>query len=319
MYKNKIFKTVLLCLLTLFSVFSFAQTTDYILSEGTSASFSINEVLLGNAKTVIGTTTLVTGSIQLDMADLNNSILSPILIDAASLETDNRRRNASLQKKILEVESYPVISFEATGIEDLQILESGIVSGVIRGELQVKDVVREVAFGLELTTTPKEITGTATTTINYKDFNITIPAVPMVASVEETVILTINFKAIPNPEVEEVAESMFAGYPILVLGESLYQQNCVACHGANGEGYANAAMPAPAVNGSEHAWHHRDEQILGLIQNGGPNMPAVGANWTQEELDAVWIYVKHWWTADIRATHPGDLGEAMLAEFEANR
>ena len=319
MYKNKTFKTILLCLLTVFGVASFAQTTDYILSDGTSASFSINEVLLGNAKTVTGTTTLVTGSIQLDLADLSNSILSPILIDAASLETDNRRRNASLQKKILETETYPVITFETMSIEDLQVLEDGLVTASVRGMLQVKDVVREVVFGLELTITPEEITGTATTTINYKDFNITIPAVPMVASVEETVILTINFKAMPNPEVEEVAESMFAGYPILVMGESLYQQNCVACHGANGEGYANVAMPAPAVNGSEHAWHHQDAQILGLIQNGGPNMPAVGANWTQEEREAVWIYVKHWWTADIRATHPGDLGEAMLAEFEANR
>ncbi len=103
--------------------------------------------------------------------------------------------------------------------------------------------------------------------------------------------------------------------PILALGERLFQANCASCHGVSGEGYADEDLPAPAVNGSEHAWHHGDEQILGMIQNGGRFMPAVGAEWAQEEREAVWIYAKHWWTSEQREFQPGDLGEHILSEL----
>ena len=105
--------------------------------------------------------------------------------------------------------------------------------------------------------------------------------------------------------------------PILALGERLFQANCASCHGVSGEGHTDENQIAPAVNGSEHAWHHGDEQILGMIQNGGRFMPAVGAEWTQEEREAVWVYAKHWWTPEQREFQPGDLGEGMLSELTA--
>ena len=122
-----------------------------------------------------------------------------------------------------------------------------------------------------------------------------------------------------NSQIEETTyEFAFSEeeQPILALGERLFQANCASCHGVYGEGHADENLIAPAVNGSEHAWHHGDEQILGLIQGGGRFMPAVGAEWTQEEREAVWIYAKHWWTPEQREFQPGDLGEEMLSELE---
>jgi len=40
--------------------------------------------------------------------------------------------------------------------------------------------------------------GTAKTTIKYADFGISIPQVPQVASVDETVDLEIDFVAVPK-------------------------------------------------------------------------------------------------------------------------
>lgn len=38
-----------------------------------------------------------------------------------------------------------------------------------------------------------------------------------------------------------------------------------------------------------------DAQIAGFIRNGVGQMPAVGAGWTDEEIDAVLSYIKQWW------------------------
>ena len=294
-----------------------AQSQDSLnfeLTEQSTASFSINEVLLGNNKTVVGTSSDVQGNFSVDLNDLSSLQMQRLEVNAKDFTTDNRRRNASLHNRILDTEAYPSILFEFSSIEEIAELEGGSVTALIKGLVTIKEVVREESFIVRLNKlSDSELQGSASTTILYENYGLNIPPVPMVASVEDEVILTIDFFAVATTP---KATTKFEGFPVLVLGEQLYQANCVACHGQFGEGYANDAMPAPAVNGSEHAWHHPDEQILGLIANGGPNMPAIGATWTQEEREAVWIYVKHWWAEDLRQMQPGELGEALLAEFE---
>ncbi len=93
----------------------------------------------------------------------------------------------------------------------------------------------------------------------------------------------------------------------LRLGESVYQENCAVCHGEQGEGHIQ--FDAPALDSTEHAWHHADTQIIGLIRTGGQQMPAVGANFSPEEVDAVIAYVKQWWTPQQRNAQQGTIGE----------
>ena len=95
---------------------------------------------------------------------------------------------------------------------------------------------------------------------------------------------------------------------VLALGKTIYSANCASCHGTEGEGYASI-QNAPALNGSEHSWHHPDEQIIGLIRQGGMQMPAVGADWSDEEVEAVLSYVKAWWTPQQRKAQAGTIGE----------
>lgn len=95
---------------------------------------------------------------------------------------------------------------------------------------------------------------------------------------------------------------------VLELGETIYSANCAACHGAEGEGYVSV-QNAPALNGSEHAWHHPDEQIISLIRQGGMQMPTVGTDWSDEEIAAVLSYFKAWWTPQQRDAQAGTIGE----------
>lgn len=64
-----------------------------------------------------------------------------LTIDAASLDTDNRKRDRQLRgRKFFDVDTYPTITFVSKGFEGDQ---SG---GVIKGDLTIRDITKEVAF-----------------------------------------------------------------------------------------------------------------------------------------------------------------------------
>lgn len=86
----------------------------------------------------------------------------------------------------------------------------------------------------------------------------------------------------------------------IALGAQVYNQTCASCHGDAGQGHI--LEQAPALDESEHAWHHPDGQIQDLIKNGGMSMPAFGDQLNDEEILAVIRYIQTWWTADQLAS-----------------
>lgn len=99
------------------------------------------------------------------------------------------------------------------------------------------------------------------------------------------------------------AASPAAEYPqysaeLVARGEQAFQANCATCHGPDGSGDVTAGVPA--LNGSMHSWHHPDSQIARLIRRGGVQMPAVGPDWSDEDITAVLAYVKQWWSPEQR-------------------
>lgn len=106
-------------------------------------------------------------------------------------------------------------------------------------------------------------------------------------------------------------EATSAAGPELAQGQALYEANCAACHGIEGEGQPNwrspdenGQFPAPPHDESGHTWHHADAVLLGIIAEGGqmPNsaMPAFGDKLTQEEMEAILAYIKSFWPPEIR-------------------
>ena len=102
-------------------------------------------------------------------------------------------------------------------------------------------------------------------------------------------------------------------------GRSVYAQHCAACHGARLEGQPNwqeklptGRMPAPPHDASGHTWHHPDGVLFGIAKNGlvpgkyAPpkyvsDMPAFGAQLSDEDIWAVLAYIKSTWPDKIRA------------------
>lgn len=91
-------------------------------------------------------------------------------------------------------------------------------------------------------------------------------------------------------------------------GQSLFEKNCQACHGINGVGetYTLQALTdkdyirAPAMNDSEHAWHHTDEALAKTILEGSPRtermMAWEKAGLTEQNAQDLIAYIKSLWT-----------------------
>ena len=89
------------------------------------------------------------------------------------------------------------------------------------------------------------------------------------------------------------------------LGRLVFLASCASCHGSNGEGNA-IELNAPALNASEHAWHHPDQEICNWIVNGklgfGRQMPPLGDQLSDEEVQAIIKYLHTLWEPNQLAT-----------------
>lgn len=92
------------------------------------------------------------------------------------------------------------------------------------------------------------------------------------------------------------AAEPLAAADMIDLGAQLYAQNCAACHGENGSGHV--VPEAPALNGSEHAWHHADGQLQRTILNGGQIMPPFSELLSEQEAAAIIRFIQTWWQDD---------------------
>ena len=120
--------------------------------------------------------------------------MGDIKINARTFKTDNNRRDSAIARFILKTENpeNEIIIFKTTEIsgmpKEIKMGEEFIFK--IKGELKISGVAREIVFDAKTKlVSEKELTGSATATILYKDFGLSIPQVPSVASVEDQVIL----------------------------------------------------------------------------------------------------------------------------------
>jgi len=102
----------------------------------------------------------------------------------------------------------------------------------------------------------------------------------------------------------------------VALGRMVYGEHCARCHGTNLEGEPNwmqrkpsGRLPAPPHDASGHTWHHPDEQLIGMVQNGlapyappgyQSDMPAFKSMLSDDEIRAVLAFIKSSWPNDVR-------------------
>jgi polyisoprenoid-binding protein YceI len=66
----------------------------------------------------------------------------------------------------------------------------------LTGDLTIRETTRPATFDVNATLQPDgTLSGTATSTIQYSDWGVSIPSVPFVASVGDQVVLGLTFNA----------------------------------------------------------------------------------------------------------------------------
>jgi polyisoprenoid-binding protein YceI len=173
--------------------------TVFAIDQGSSeARFVIDEVLNGADKTVVGATDQVAGQIAVDPAAPGTAQVGVIQINARTLATDSSQRDRAIQNQILKTGQHEYITFTPTSLVGLpeSAVQGQRYSFQIVGQLTVAGQTREATFTVAVTPTADgKLQGTASAEIKYADWGISIPRVPSVASVEETVTLEIEFVA----------------------------------------------------------------------------------------------------------------------------
>lgn len=164
-----------------------------------AARFTINEILGGQPNTVVGSTDQVAGQIIINLGNPSASQVGTILVNARTLLTGKGNRDKAIKNQILLTNTYELITFTPTAVSGWpeQALVGETINLVIVGNLTLLDVTREVVFTMTVVAVSEtRLEGIGSTTILYAEYGITIPEVPSVTSVEDEVLLEIEFVAV---------------------------------------------------------------------------------------------------------------------------
>ena len=162
------------------------------------AQFTIYEELLGQPKDVVGTTDQVAGEIGVDLNDLSSAQVGVIQVNARTLVTDDNRRNQAIRNRILNTDSFELITFTPKEIAGLEGSASPgqIFEFQITGDLTIRDITKPVVFDVTVQViSENQLVGSASATIQRGDYELVIPRVQSVANVGEDITLEIHFVA----------------------------------------------------------------------------------------------------------------------------
>jgi mono/diheme cytochrome c family protein len=116
-----------------------------------------------------------------------------------------------------------------------------------------------------------------------------------------------------SPSVPSIDAKRWYSAEQVATGSEVFALNCAACHGANAQGLVedwrqrldDGSFPAPPLNGSAHAWHHPQEVLLQVINNGGAafggKMPAFDKQLLDAQKLAAIAYFQTFWSDEIYA------------------
>ena len=175
-----------------------AGQTDFMLGEGTIARYKVEEVLVNTGfKVATGETFEVTGSIAFDADGGVIAEESRIVVQAATLQTDSNRRDGYVRNRILLTDTYPEVVFQPTsmdGLPDSVSDASGPVEFTMTGDLTVRDQTREVTWdAMAEFAGDGTASGLASVMFTFEDFGMDKPRVAIVVSVEDEILLELDF------------------------------------------------------------------------------------------------------------------------------
>ncbi|SMQ68117.1 YceI family protein [Agreia sp. VKM Ac-1783] len=144
---------------------------DWAIENGSSAGYTVGAVVNGSAVTVSGTTDRVAGS-----ATVEDSVLTgaTIVVEVASITTDNAVRDAYFRGPALDAADYPTALFTLSSPITLtdDLLGGKPVTVAASGDLNLHGVSRAVEVSLTATLKNGRLTLTGSVPVSFDDYGI---------------------------------------------------------------------------------------------------------------------------------------------------
>jgi polyisoprenoid-binding protein YceI len=170
-----------------------------LVAEATEARYKATEQLAGRSlpNDAVGRTKGVSGAIVLDPSGAVVAGESKITVDLTKLQSDSGQRDNFIKRSTLQTSQFPTAEFVPTRVEGLSqpLPTSGEVKFTLIGDLTVRGVTRPVTWDVTAQAGPREVSGTAATTVTFQDFGMTPPKAGPVLGVEDELNLEIDFRA----------------------------------------------------------------------------------------------------------------------------
>ena len=143
----------------------------------------------------VGKTSSVEGKLVFGSGGRVLADQSKIKVDLRTLKSDESRRDNYLRRNTLETSRFPFAELTVTDLVGLPspLPASGDYQLSVIGDLNVHGVSQRVTWLVNATFQGDTIRGTATTSFRFADFDMEIPRVFLVISVEDNIRLKVNF------------------------------------------------------------------------------------------------------------------------------
>jgi protocatechuate 3,4-dioxygenase beta subunit/polyisoprenoid-binding protein YceI len=220
---------------------------------GTEARFRVREQLaeLNFPNDAVGVTQRVEGAITLDQ---NNAIVvadSRLVVDLRTLQSDDSGRDRYINRRTLETDRYPLAEFVPREVAGLPTAwpRRGEAQFQVVGDLTIHGTTKPLTWNVSASFGDQEVVGLAVTSFRFGDFNMTIPKVFLVLSVEDNIGLEVDFRLgrretdLPKPALAPAPTLAFTPAPTPVVARSPVVERSISPCGTNSVTPSQTAGP----------------------------------------------------------------------------
>lgn len=186
-----------------------AGTTRIEITEG-KARYKVGERMAGidTGNDATGTTEAIVGVVVLKADGSIDSSQSKITVQMKTLKSDQQLRDMYVQGYVLHTEKFPTLEFipmKAVGMPFPLPMGKPLPGTKLTnypeaaafklvGNMTLHGVTKEVTWSVVSTINNETVSGQANTTVQFADFGLTKPSVPLLASVSDDIRLEIEFR-----------------------------------------------------------------------------------------------------------------------------
>lgn len=168
--------------------------------DGNEARYLVNETLarLNTPSDAVGKTSAVTGMLVINADGSIVGEESMFTVDLTTLQSDSDRRDNYVRGNTLETDMYPTAEIKLTAAEGLPspLPTSGEVTFQLMGDLTIHGVTKPATWQVTAQVADGALTGLATTSFTFADYNMEKPSVMSVLSVDDTIRLEYQFNLV---------------------------------------------------------------------------------------------------------------------------